>query len=209
MSVSFDKKDLAVFDLQEFQERMPAIRNRIRPKLEALGEELGPLLMRQFKAEFFAHTAKHMRRTVNPPDETWVAFGPQSRGYKAYVYGAFCIGKAGAQVRVVMKDESPLRAALGKNILKNQSFFEKHAKDWKGLSDYLKRDAQYRPQTITDIGEFIDYAGNRLTTLKSALFDVGFVVDPFSPKLAQEVLKSFEKLYPFYLCGLKEGVRLG
>jgi len=28
--------------------------------------------------------AKHARRTVNPPDDTWVAFGPDQRGYKKH-----------------------------------------------------------------------------------------------------------------------------
>jgi uncharacterized protein YktB (UPF0637 family) len=30
--------------------------------------------------------AKHARRTVNPPDDTWVAFGPDLRGYKKHCH---------------------------------------------------------------------------------------------------------------------------
>ncbi len=116
MPLKFTQDDLEVFSIPDFAKRMAGLKAKIRPKLEALGEELGPALMTAFKQEFFAHTAKHMRRTVNPPDETWVALGPESRGYKAYVYLAFCIGKAGAQARVVMKDESanrPMRRQRG------------------------------------------------------------------------------------------------
>ena len=28
------------------------------------------------------HVAKHARRSVNPPIDTWVAFAPNKRGYK-------------------------------------------------------------------------------------------------------------------------------
>jgi uncharacterized protein YktB (UPF0637 family) len=61
---------------------MEEIRTRIRPKLEALGKSVTPGVARCAGGETFAHVAKHARRTVNPPDDTWVAFGPDARGYK-------------------------------------------------------------------------------------------------------------------------------
>jgi len=78
----FTAADFKVFDLQGFQPRMAAIRGQIRPKLEALGAELLPAVARATGGEAYAHVAKHARRTVNPPDDTWVAFGPDRRGYK-------------------------------------------------------------------------------------------------------------------------------
>jgi uncharacterized protein YktB (UPF0637 family) len=78
----FTAKDFQVFDIPEFTERMAAIRAEIRPKLEALGDALTPPLARIAKADLFPHVAMHARRTVNPPDDTWVAFGPDRRGYK-------------------------------------------------------------------------------------------------------------------------------
>lgn len=78
----FTASDFKVFDLKGFQPRMAAIRAQIRPKLEALGADLLPDVARITGGEAFAHVAKHARRTVNPPDDTWVAFGPDRRGYK-------------------------------------------------------------------------------------------------------------------------------
>ena len=80
--MSFAAGDFKVFDLQGFQPRMAAIRTQIRPKLEALGEALRPGVASVTGGEAFAHVARHARRTVNPPDDTWVAFGPDKRGYK-------------------------------------------------------------------------------------------------------------------------------
>jgi len=207
MGVKFTKEDLEVFSIPDFAGRMAAMRSKVRPKLEALGEELGPLLMTHFKQEFFAHTAKHMRRKVNPPDETWVALGPQSRGYKAYVYFGFCIGLAGSQARVVMKDESNMRSVLGANLVANRKFLAKNAAEWKGLADYTRRDKNYAPTKIDDLEAFAVENGKRLQELKSALFDVGLEVKAQSASLAQDLLKAFDRLHPFYECGLKKGVK--
>jgi uncharacterized protein YktB (UPF0637 family) len=78
----FTAADFQVFDLPGFAERMAAIRTRIRPKLETLGHTLGPPLARITEVALYPHVARHARRTVNPPDDTWVAFGPDRRGYK-------------------------------------------------------------------------------------------------------------------------------
>src|SRR5438445_698709 len=65
---------------------MAEIRSRVRPKLEALGKSLAPALSRSLGGEVFAHVARHARRTVNPPDDTWVAFSPDARGYKKHCH---------------------------------------------------------------------------------------------------------------------------
>ena len=85
-SAAFGAGDFKVFDVKGFQPRMGEIRTRIRPKLETLGRSLAPALARSLSGETFAHVAKHARRTVNPPDDTWVAFGPDARGYKKHCH---------------------------------------------------------------------------------------------------------------------------
>src|SRR5437867_7463103 len=83
-SSAFVTGDFKVFDAKGFQPRMAEIRSRVRPKLEALGKSLAPALSRSLGGEVFAHVARHAGRTVNPPDDTWVAFGPDARGYKKH-----------------------------------------------------------------------------------------------------------------------------
>jgi uncharacterized protein YktB (UPF0637 family) len=85
-SAAFGAADFKVFDVEGFQPRMGAIRTRIRPKLETLGRSLAPAIARSLGGETFAHVAKHARRTVNPPGDTWVAFGPDRRGYKKHCH---------------------------------------------------------------------------------------------------------------------------
>ena len=85
-SSAFVTADFKVFDVKGFQPRMAEIRSRVRPKLEALGKSLAPAVSRSLGGEVFGHVAKHARRTVNPPDDTWVAFSPDARGYKKHCH---------------------------------------------------------------------------------------------------------------------------
>lgn len=63
---------------------MEALKEQIRPKLEALGEEMAPFLSDLTGETLYVHVAKHARRSVHPPDETWVAWASQKRGYKSH-----------------------------------------------------------------------------------------------------------------------------
>ncbi len=208
MAIQLTRADLEIFSIPQFKDRMLALKTQLRPKLEFFGEELAVLLAQQFKQDFFPHTAKHLRRTVNPPDETWVALGPQSRAYKAYVYFALCVGRDGAQARVVLKQESEFCADLGKNLLANREFFLRHRGDFKTLQNFTQRDRQGRGADIDSFEEFLEKTVDRLTRLKSAYFDVGLPLKALNPGLMQEALRSFDCLFPFYECGLRKGVAL-
>jgi uncharacterized protein YktB (UPF0637 family) len=86
MPFGFTPADFKVFDIPGFAPRMAAIKGRIRPKLDAAGRDLVRDVSRVGGAPAFAHVAKHMRRTVNPPDDTWVAFAADKRGYKKHCH---------------------------------------------------------------------------------------------------------------------------
>jgi uncharacterized protein YktB (UPF0637 family) len=63
---------------------MSQIKARVRPKLKQMGHQLQPFLSRLLGTPVHVHVAKHARRTVNPPDSTWVAWSANARGYKAH-----------------------------------------------------------------------------------------------------------------------------
>lgn len=97
----FTTEDFRVFEISSFAGRMAAIRGQIQPKLFALGEDLCPRLTGEVGPAVFAHVAKHMRRTVNPPDDTWLAFGPERRGYKKAQH--FKVAISGSCVRFLFE----------------------------------------------------------------------------------------------------------
>jgi uncharacterized protein YktB (UPF0637 family) len=92
-SPAFVAGDFKIFDVLGFKPRMTEIRARLRPKLDALGESLSSSVGRSVGGEVFAHVAKHARRTVNAPDDTWVAFGPDARGYKKHSHFKIAVSR--------------------------------------------------------------------------------------------------------------------
>src|SRR5882724_2511759 len=114
--LGFTPTDFAVFKIEGFSARMQEIYARVRPKLMRLGDELAPVLARRLHLEFFPHVARHARRSVNPPPETWAAFGPSPKGYKRYGYLALCISGVGLHARCVVKSEADNRPAMAQNL---------------------------------------------------------------------------------------------
>ncbi len=93
----FNAADFKVFEIPGFKARMEAIKTRIRPKLEAVGRDLLPDVARVGGDEAFAHVAKHARRSVNPPDDTWVAFALNRRGYKKHCHFKVAVSRNGVR----------------------------------------------------------------------------------------------------------------
>ena len=105
--LGFNNQDFDVFLIPDFHERMFRIRSQIRPKLAQLGEDVAQRLVPAiFDSPLFPHTASHARRRVNPPDDTWVAWGPSARGYKAFPHFEAGIAADGLFARFVLKPEA-------------------------------------------------------------------------------------------------------
>lgn len=79
----FSKKDFKTMQIPGLEARMTGIQNDIQPKFRAVGEELTTYLSAKLGDEMFLHIARHQRRSVNPPDSTWLAICHDKRGYKS------------------------------------------------------------------------------------------------------------------------------
>lgn len=78
----FTQTDFDTFHIEGLEARMQAIRERIQPKFKALGDSLADELSVLSGREMHLHIAKHLRRKVHPPVDTWLAICPNKRGYK-------------------------------------------------------------------------------------------------------------------------------
>lgn len=63
---------------------MDALKAHLRPKLQQLGADFEERLSPLVGQPMYAHVARHARRTVNPPNDSWVAFCVDKRGYKKH-----------------------------------------------------------------------------------------------------------------------------
>lgn len=79
---TFKPKDFKTFSIPGLDARMSALDDNIRPQLHELGDYFSQFLETATGETFYPHVAKHARRVVNPPKDTWVAFATNKRGYK-------------------------------------------------------------------------------------------------------------------------------
>jgi uncharacterized protein YktB (UPF0637 family) len=203
-ALGFKPRDFEVFSVEDFSERMALIYEHVRPRLVKLGNELAPELSRKLGLEFFPHVAKHARRTVNPPAETWTAFGPSPKGYKRYGYLALCISEAGLHARAVVKTEADHRPEIGARIGAKVSEL---AKSFRGtrIAHYEKWDFRNLPKTNAADSAFFDSIADGFGT-KTGVLDVGFgwkVKDAMRLERA-ELLDAWSELEPLYrvLCSV-------
>ncbi|MDO8494339.1 MAG: DUF1054 family protein [Deltaproteobacteria bacterium] len=193
----FTKKDLEIFQVKNFADRMQMIVDEISPKLAKLGELIQPQLSRIVAHEIYTHVAQHARRSVNPPDETWVAFGPDSKGYKSYVYFAICVGSLGVQARITAKQEFRNKEQYGEAILR---FADKLQvlKGNKEMEDYTRRGTDLAPTTVSDWPVFLQETAARFKEKPSAIIDLGINL-PLSGDLSSHAIQALTRLAPFYM----------
>jgi uncharacterized protein YktB (UPF0637 family) len=197
-TLGFTPTDFKVFNVEGFNERMQQIYLHVRPKLLRLGDELAPAIARRLHVEFFPHVAKHARRTVNPPPETWAAFGPSPKGYKRFGYLALCISGVGIHARAVVKSEADLRSEMG-HLLKERSAQLAKAFDGTGVARYEKWDFRQLPDECPADAGFFSALGLSLEK-KSGGIDVGFGW-PIKDAVRldrEELIDAFRELEPLY-----------
>lgn len=197
-TLGFSRGDFDVFAIEGFNARMAKIYERIRPRLVRLGIELAPELSRKLHIEFYPHVAKHMRRTVNPPDETWAAFGPSRAGYKRYGYLALCISGAGVHVRAVVKSEADKRPEMARLIKSKSADLENSFRRTR-IQQYQNWDCRKLPDSSAAGRDFFGGLGDALAK-KTGGIDIGFgwpVRDALRVDRA-EVLDAFGELEPLY-----------
>ncbi|XEC96927.1 YktB family protein [Paenibacillus tarimensis] len=114
----FTLTDFNTFSIDGLEPRMTALIDRIRPKLHLMGDRLSPYLSVLCGEEMFPHVARHARRTINPPNDTWVAFANNKRGYKAHPH--FQIGLFGSHlfVQFAIIYESDNKTVFADNALR-------------------------------------------------------------------------------------------
>ncbi|PYM19769.1 MAG: hypothetical protein DMD81_03195 [Candidatus Rokuibacteriota bacterium] len=204
-SPAFRAPDFKVFDVNEFEPRMTQIRTRIRPKLEAFGTSLAPAIGRTVGDEAFAHVARHARRTVNPPEDTWVAFGPDQRGYKKHPH--FKVAVSRNCVRFLFEigpehaEKKKWAAAWSKNVAKLSPVLGRV----KGLA-WFKNEHDEKPAALlSDLaGEQLAALGDGLVRVRDGQLVVGRVV-PASDAVTwtdaqyrNAALETFRALAPLY-----------
>jgi uncharacterized protein YktB (UPF0637 family) len=198
----FTEEDFEVFTIDGLDARMDALKNTIRPKLEALGEHFSPTLSAITGNEIFPHVAKHARRTINPPKDTWVAFSSSSRGYKMLPHFQIGLWESHIFVWFAMIYEAPNKADFGKTLEKNLgSIYKKTPMHFVWSEDHMKPSATPHQQLNK---EGLRLMFERLQTVKKAEILCGIHIDKkdavnmSANDFLKEVDGVFKSLLPLY-----------
>ncbi|WP_053219807.1 YktB family protein [Virgibacillus senegalensis] len=193
----FSKKDFDTFKIDGLEARMGAIRERIQPKFQVIGDELKDHLAAKLGNEMFLHIAQHARRSVNPPADTWLAVAANKRGYKKHPHFQVGLFDDHMFIWLALIYELPEKQTIAKTYLDNMDALKQLPENFVVSLDHTKKAAM----PISDLREE-DLI--RFRDVKKAEFLVGKHIDPDSStaqdgdKLLQEVKQTCDTLLPFY-----------
>lgn len=203
----FKQSDFHTFLIDGLDERMEAIKENIQPKFREIGSVLTDDLAALTGNEMFLHIAKHARRTVNPPKDTWLAISHDKRGYKKHPH--FQVGLFDDHVFIWLAYiyELPNKVEMAEKLLEHTNdVYKKIPRNYVLSQDHMKKDS-IQMDGLSEV-EFEEVL-NRFKNVKKAEFLVGRHFKPDDPLLAdgeaflQTVKETYQTLLPIYKLSLQ------
>lgn len=198
---TFKPKDFKAFNVEGLDARMEALNEYIRPQLHELGEYFSDFFTSQTGETFYPHVAKHARRSVNPPKDTWVAFATNKRGYKMLPH--FQIGMFEDQLFVMfgIMHEAKDKATRAKVFERKFKAIQQLPDDYRVCLDHMKPDKPFiKDLTDDDLKEAIQRAIN----VKKGEFFIARAITPQGKRLKSDkafiafLEETFDQFLPFY-----------
>ncbi|HCW7731536.1 TPA: YktB family protein [Staphylococcus aureus] len=198
---TFKPKDFKAFNVEGLDARMEALNEYIRPQLHELGEYFSDFFTSQTGETFYPHVAKHARRSVNPPKDTWVAFATNKRGYKMLPH--FQIGMFEDQLFVMfgIMHEAKDKATRAKVFERKFKAIQQLPDDYRVCLDHMKPDKPFiKDLTDDDLKEAIQRAIN----VKKGEFFIARAITPQDKRLKSAkafiafLEETFDQFLPFY-----------
>lgn len=207
-SVLFQEQDFNVFHIDGLEPRMEAIIHQIRPKFEWIGEQLTPFLSIEMGQEVTVHIAKHARRTVNPPDETWLAWSTNKRGYKALPHFQVGIRDTHLFIWFALIYECKQKTKFAQRFLNDfETYWNQIPDDFSFSKDHTIPEAVHKQEIqADDLKQML----KRLSNIKKAEFLCGRIIPKHqavqlkSTTLITHIEETFQSLIPFYRLAIAE-----
>lgn len=193
----FQKTDFDTFLIDGLDARMEAIQTRIQPKFQELGSELTEELSLKLGNEMYLHIAKHARRTVNPPKDTWLAICDNKRGYKKHPHFQVGLFDDHLFIWLALIYELPNKQNIAKAFLENFEEIKELPDDFVVSLDHMKKDSI----SLADLNE--EHL-HRFHNVKKAEFLIGKHYEMNDPiikdgdRLFEVIKAAYENLIPLY-----------
>lgn len=199
--IKWTNKDFDVFQIEGLEQRMDSLTNIVRPKFQELGEKFSSYFSVKTGDEFFPHVAKHARRTINPPKDSWVAFAPYKRGYKSLPHFQIGLWNTHLFIIVAIIYEAPQKSQMASRLLEQIENFDKLHDDFIISGDHMSQDAI---SLKTGREEHLEKLLVRLRDVKKGEFLVGRhisreeAINLSSDQFLHLAEETFEALLPIY-----------
>ncbi|MDQ0206494.1 YktB family protein [Alkalicoccobacillus murimartini] len=198
----FTQKDFDVFKIDGLEARMKGIQTHIQPKFQALADEVAPSLSALAGDEFFTHIAQHARRKVNPPNDTWVAFAANKRGYKMMPHFQVGLYESHLFVWFAVIYEAQVKPTLANQLLTDVSKWKRTIpEEFSWSLDHMKPSSfDHRDLSEEDLSSMF----TRLRDVKKAELLCGITIDRNDPilhdgnKLLSKIEHTFKTVMPLY-----------
>lgn len=196
----FEHNDFASFQIEGLPERMEAIQTRIQPKFKIIGTELTDHLATSLGNEMFLHIARHARRSVNPPNDTWLAIADDKRGYKKHPHFQVGLYDDHLFIWLAFIYELPQKGKIAEKFLSRIEELHALPADFVVSLDHMKKDA-------LPIQELTEKNLIRFRDVKKAEFLIGRHIpasraDQLTGEtLISEIKATYDTLVPYYKLG--------
>ena len=198
----FQPNDFDTFLIDGLPERMEAIQTRIQPKFKQIGSELVGYLSAHLGNEVYLHIARHARRKVNPPNDTWLAIADNKRGYKKHPH--FQVGLFDDRIFIwlALIYEVNQKQERAEKFLANFDQLKQLPDDFVVSFDHMKKDAiPVNQLEVKHLERFRDVKKAELLIGKHLLKDDPIVSD--GKLLIESVKETYQSLLPFYRMALQ------
>ena len=198
----FEQKDFDTFLIDGLAARMEAIQTRIQPKFQDIGTELTSDLSMKLGNEVYLHIARHARRTVNPPNDTWLAIADNKRGYKQHPHFQVGLFDDHLFIWLALIYELPNKQNIAKAFLQNYDAIKQLPQDFVVSLDHMKKDS-------IPLDELKETHLERFRDVKKAEFLIGRHLDTDDDlvrdgnKLVQTIKDTYEELIPLYQLAMR------
>ncbi|RDW18428.1 DUF1054 domain-containing protein [Oceanobacillus arenosus] len=201
----FSKQDFDTFQINGLDERMEAIQTRIQPKFQKIGNELVDYLSAKLGNEVYLHIARHARRTVNPPNDTWLAIADNKRGYKQHPHFQVGLFDDHVFVWLALIYELPHKQEIAKSLINHFDEIKQLPNDFVISMDHMKRDSiKLEELQLKELERFRD--------VKKAEFLIGLQLPQEDVRIADgdtfiETVKDvYDRLIPLYHISLQSRI---
>ncbi|WP_040955786.1 YktB family protein [Virgibacillus sp. SK37] len=198
----FSQHDFDTFLIEGLDERMEAIQTRIQPKFQELGSYMVDYLSAQLGNEVYLHIAKHARRTVNPPKDTWLAIADNKRGYKKHPHFQIGLFDDHVFVWLALIYELDHKKEIAQTFLDNYQ-------ELTNLPDYYKVSLDHTKKTSISLKDLEKKDVERFRDVKKAEFLIGQHLPSTDVRVKNgdtfinTVKDTFNSLIPFYQMALR------